>query len=427
MIISILTGGSRGDVQPYIGLGKGLKRAGYEVRLIASDDFEPLVTKAGLAFYSTGFSVESVIQSDEWRAVTERGNFLTIISKMRGEMKNQAQKLAMSLPDVLADSDLLIAGAAGLGGGFAAADKLGVPVIQAYLFPLTPTREFPSPLTPRLPLGGLLNPVSFQVTRQLLWQSTRMADVETRRILGMPKGSFWGPFRSLQERHTPSLYGYSRHVVPSPTDWPENHHVTGYWFLDESTYWQPPADFQAFLDDGPAPVYVGFGSMLNKNPEQVADVVLQALKKSGQRGVMASGWGGMSPADMPDNVVMISSMPHDWLFPRMAAVVHHGGAGTTAAGLRAGIPSIVIPFMGDQPFWGQRVLDLGVGPNPIPRKKLSVETLAQAIDQAVHDTAMRERAAALGSRIRAEGGMENAVRIIQTLMAHTPIPERVLS
>jgi UDP:flavonoid glycosyltransferase YjiC (YdhE family) len=168
----------------------------------------------------------------------------------------------------------------------------------------------------------------------------------------------------------------------------------------------------AFLDGGAPPVYIGFGSMGNRNPGEAAELALRALEMSGQRGVIASGWGGLHKEDLPSSVYMLSSIPHSWLFPRMAAVVHHGGAGTTGAGLRASVPSIIVPFMGDQPFWGQQVSRLGVGTAPLPRKRLTADALARAITQVVTDATMRGRAADLGEQIRAEDGVGNAVEII---------------
>jgi UDP:flavonoid glycosyltransferase YjiC (YdhE family) len=168
-----------------------------------------------------------------------------------------------------------------------------------------------------------------------------------------------------------------------------------------------------FLQSGPPPVYIGFGSMVNSKPEETTALVLQALARTGQRGVLSAGWGGLMKADLPETVFMIGSIPFSWLFPQMAAVVHHGGAGTTSMGLRAGIPSVITPFMGDQPFWGQRVYELGVGSRPIPLRHLTVERLAESIRCAVSDTAMREKAARLGKLIQAENGIARAVAIIE--------------
>lgn len=414
MNVSIVASGTRGDVQPYIALGTGLKAAGYHVKVLTTDDFKSLVEGAGLEFCSTGTSVEAMLQSPEWKAITESGNFLKILSRMTAETKRRAHELAANIPALFESTDLIVSGVGGMGGPFSIAERLGIPIVQAYVFPFTPTSMFSSPLTATLPLGRPFNRLSFHIMRQMLWQSVRIADTTTRREIGMPPASFWGPYRALRQKRVPVLYGYSKHVLPRPDDWDVNTHVTGYWFLEAPNDWTPPSDLVDFLEAGPPPVYIGFGSMGSRNPEEATALALKALSLSGQRGVLASGWGGLSQADLPETVHMISSIAHTWLFPRMAAVVHHGGAGTTAAGLRAGVPSIIVPFFGDQPFWGQRIAQLGVGPTAMRRQRLTAEQLAQAITQSVSDQGMRQRAADLGDKIRAENGVAQAVSLIKT-------------
>jgi sterol 3beta-glucosyltransferase len=217
----------------------------------------------------------------------------------------------------------------------------------------------------------------------------------------------------MQAGHLPLLYCYSPSIVPAASDWNNCNHVTGCWFLDREAEWQPPCELVDFLQAGPAPVYVGFGSMYSANPEVVTGMVLQALARAKQRGILQTSWGGLSNADLPDDVFAVDSIPHDWLFPQMAAVVHHGGSGTTAAGLRAGMPTVIIPFFADQPFWGARVFELGAGPAPIPKKRLTLERLADAIRAATCDEVIRARASALGERIRVEDGVTEAVEVLQ--------------
>lgn len=413
MNISIVASGTRGDVQPYVALGKGLADAGFAVSLITSDDFAGLAREAGLTFRSMGESIEALLQSDDWRKTIEGGNFLAIMRRMTNELKTRAERLAAHMPTLFEGADLIVSGMGGMGGTFSAAAKFNIPVVQGYVFPFTPTSAFPSPLTPTLPFGAALNRLSFQITRLMFWQSVRMADVATRRQLGMGRAPLFGPYRDLRERRSPILYGYSRHVLPRPADWDDLHHITGYWFLDAAPDYTPPAGLTDFLKAGPPPVYIGFGSMANRDPEGMTRLTLRALELSGQRGVLASGWGGLRQADLPDSVYMLNAAPHAWLFPQMGMVVHHGGAGTTAAGLRAGVPSLIVPFFGDQPFWGQRVAQLGVGPAPIPRKRLTAEGLAAAIRQGMTDSAMRQRAADLGALIRAEDGIGEAIEVIK--------------
>jgi UDP:flavonoid glycosyltransferase YjiC (YdhE family) len=212
---------------------------------------------------------------------------------------------------------------------------------------------------------------------------------------------------------------YSPAVIPHPSDWPDTVHITSYLFLDAHAGWQPPPALEAFLRAGNPPVYVGFGSMAGQHPEQLAAVVLKALAKSGQRGLLLTGWGGLAAAAVPENVFVLDSAPHSWLFPRMAAVVHHGGAGTTAEGLRAGVPAVILPFAFDQPFWAARLQALGVAPAPLSRKRLTADRLASAITKAVADSGMKQRARAMGAVIRAEDGVSNAVRAI---MQHLGAP-----
>jgi UDP:flavonoid glycosyltransferase YjiC (YdhE family) len=221
-------------------------------------------------------------------------------------------------------------------------------------------------------------------------------------------------FSAHTRKHTSKvLLGVSPQVVRRPQDWGDHIHVTGYWFPPEQD-WKPPDELVDFIVSGEAPVYVGFGSMPVNQPEVTTRIIYEAVKKAGQRLVLQSGWGGLGGGPLPDSTIKIKYVPYDWLFPRMAASVHHGGSGTTAAGLRAGVPSLVVPFLFDQRFWGQRVADLGAGPKPIPFRKLSVENLASAVEESVHNPEIRAQAAELGARIRTEDGLREAVRLIES-------------
>jgi UDP:flavonoid glycosyltransferase YjiC (YdhE family) len=414
MQITIIAGGSRGDVQPYVALGRGLKEAGHTVRVLSSDDFHDLVTDYGLDFFTTGGSSQAVAQ--KLQGLSEQGKTLEVFSKMREASQRQAVQAAEKGLVACQGSDLILGGLSGLFSGQALSEKLGIPLLLAYLVPFTPTSAFPSPLTPipQTPLTQWMNKPSHHLAQQMMWQSFRSADNKARaEVLHLPPASFWGPFSSVRRQKQPVLYGYSSYVLPQPRDWDDSQHVTGYWFLEPPQGWEPPADLLHFLQSGPPPIYIGFGSMSSSKPEEAADLVLQALARTEQRGVLYEGWGGLKKEQLPGNVFMTGSIPHTWLFPRMAAVVHHGGVGTTAAGLAAGVPSIITPFFADQPFWGQRVYELGVGPKPIPRKRLTMDNLTEAIRHAVSNTTMQKSAASLGERIRAEDGIAQAVTVIE--------------
>ncbi len=414
MQITIIAGGSRGDVQPYIALGRGLKEAGHMVRVLSSDDFHDLVTDYGLDFFTTGGSSQTVAQN--LQGLSEQGKTLEVFSQMRRASQKQAVQAAEKGLVACQGSDLILGGLSGLFSGQALSEKLGIPLLLAYLVPFTPTSVFPSALTPipQTPLTRWMNRPSHRLAQQMMWQSFRSADNKARaEVLHLPPASFWGPFSSLRQQKQPVLYGYSPHVLPHPRDWNDSQHVTGYWFLEPPQGWEAPADLSHFLQSGSPPVYIGFGSMTSSKPEEIADIALQALARTGQRGVLYAGWGGLKKEQLPSTVFMTDSIPHTWLFSHMAAVVHHGGVGTTAAGLAAGIPSIIIPFFADQPFWGRRVYELGVGPKPIARRQLTADNLTEAIGRAVSDEEMRKKAAYLGERIRAENGVAQAISIIE--------------
>lgn len=258
----------------------------------------------------------------------------------------------------------------------------------------------------------MINWLSHQLVKQALWQGSRSGDtVARRKVLGLLPAPFFGPKLNDQ---LPTIYGFSPAVIAKPRDW-RNTELTGYWFLESAGTWTPPESLMRFLDAGEPPIYIGFGSMGSRDPEATARLVQEAIAQTGQRAILLAGWGGLQAGDVTEDVYLIDSAPHDWLFPRMAAVVHHGGAGTTAAALRAGVPSIIIPFFGDQGFWGQRVADLGVGPLPISRRQLTVDKLAGAIARTVNDQEMRDRARMLGEIIRAEDGVAQAVAMVESV------------
>ncbi len=414
MRLTIFTAGSRGDVQPCLALGKALQRAGFAVRLAAPENFSAFVGEHGLSFHPLRGDVRQMMASQTGRTYMESGsaNPITQIRAMRAMLGPVALNMAMDALEACRDSEALIALAVFAPFAKTIAESLGVPLIHVEPTPLLPTRLFPAPGWPvQRDLGGLHNRLSGLVMLQVIGQWYAPFVRGFRRRLGLSP-SAGGSFHQIL-RSAPLLGAYSSLVVPPPPDWPAHAHLTGYWFPDQPPGWQPPPELEAFLEAGDPPVYVGFGSMSGRRPEELAAIVLEALAQAGRRGLLLTGWGGLSALRAPQSVRVIDSAPHGWLFPRMAAVVHHGGAGTTAEGLRAGVPSVILPFMMDQPFWGRRVQALGVGPPPLPLKKLDAGRLAQAIHAAMTDMEMRRRAASLGAAIRGEDGVGKAVEIIR--------------
>ncbi|HEU4325317.1 MAG TPA: glycosyltransferase [Roseiflexaceae bacterium] len=409
MRILILTLGTRGDVQPYVALGMGLRAAGYDVTLMTETGFAGFVEERGLRFAPLRSELLSLLQTPEGKAAAVgKGNPLKLLRQvgpMLRRMLDDEWAVAQGIDAVIYHPKAM--------GGHSIAQKLGIPGILALPLPLySPTRAFPSLLLPFDNLGGTLNQLSHRAVLALTRASVSgVLNRWRKEVLGLPPA---GDELTLHGRPLLRLYGYSPAVLPTPDDWAGRSIATGYWFLDRPADWQPPAALLEFLRGGPPPVYIGFGSMPAEDARANTALTLEALARAGQRGVLATGWGGLAAAELPPSIHLLEQAPHDWLFPQMAAVVHHGGAGTTAAGLRAGMPTVICPFFGDQPFWGRRVAALGAGPQPIPQRRLTAARLAEAIRTAVGDPALREHAAALGATIRAEDGVARAIELIET-------------
>lgn len=414
MKITVFAAGSRGDIQPCIALSLGLQQAGYQVRLAAPENFAGFIRQHGVGFYPLGGDVQQIMASDTGRKFMESGgaNPIRSIRAIRTLIAPVVMKMAQDAYAACREAQALICLGVFSAFGQSIAEALRLPVMHVEPAPLLPTRAFPAPSWPiQRDLGGLHNLLSGVAMLQVVWQWYRPFVNEFRRSLGLPPCSAASFYRAL--RSTPMLGAYSARIIPNPSDWPASVHVTGYFFLDAQDGWQPPPELEAFLEAGEPPVCIGFGSMSGREPEQLASLVLQALAESGQRGVLLTGWGGLRAGQKPGNVFVLEAAPHGWLFPRMAAVVHHGGAGTTAEGLRAGVPAVVVPFNFDQPFWGARIKALGLGPTPISQKRLTAARLADAIRIAVTDPGIRQRAGACGAAVRAENGVANALKIIQ--------------
>lgn len=412
MKITIFAAGSRGDIQPCVVLGRGLRQAGYQVCLAAPADFADFVQKHGVGFCPLRGDVQQVMASDTGRKFMETGgaNPIKSIRAMRAMIGPIVMRMVEDAYTACRGADGIVCLGVFSPFGQAISESLRIPMMNIEPTPLLPTRAFPAPSWPiQRNLGGLHNYVSGLAMLQAVWLWYAPFVAEFRGQLGLPASA--SILRAL--RAAPMLSAYSPTIIPHPADWPDRVRVTGYLFLDAETGWQPPAGLQAFLDSGDPPVYIGFGSMGGRKPEQLAGLVLDALAGSGQRGLLLTGWGGLRPEAVPDNVYVLDAAPHSWLFPRMAAVVHHGGAGTTAEALRAGVPTVILPFAFDQSFWGARVKALGLGPSPIPQKQLTAGRLARAINAAVTDRDMGQRARACGEAIRAEDGAGNAVEAVR--------------
>jgi sterol 3beta-glucosyltransferase len=420
MHVFINTLGSRGDVQPYVALGVGLQSRGHIVTICTSSRFEPLITGYGLRYGYMNDELLALTDSQEVREIM--GNTTNVFGALRATAQLarqvgplQRRMIAESWQAVAAaNPDLIIFHPKAYGGPHFA-EKLGIPAIMAPTLPqFVPTAEIVPIGFPALPMGGWYNRFGYNLTTTLTVLGVSGYTNAWRKTQGLrPLPRRTNFLRKQAGRSIPVMHPISKHVTPVPGDWPADVYMTGFWFLDEAEDWSPPADLAAFLAAGPPPVYVGFGSMVSTDPRTMTQTIIAALQQAGVRAVLASGWGGLQAESLPDSIFLLEQAPHSWLFPRMAALVHHGGVGTTAAGLRAGKPTLVCPYFGDQPYWGKRVHALGAGPQPIPQKQLTVAGLAAAITAAVTHTGMRRTAEQLGKRIAAEDGIRKAIAIIE--------------
>jgi sterol 3beta-glucosyltransferase len=417
MKITIAAIGSRGDVQPYIALGAGLQQAGFEASLSAPAMFGDLIGQYGLRHLPVSVNPQRIVEHPSMQAASRSRNPFLLMRSMFREGLPLIRTYLEEVYENCRGCDAVVLTQIPF-GAFDAAEKRSIPFIQAGLGPVYPTAEFPmiGLNFPNLKIG-FLNAFTYALYEQGMWMFFRSIQNSWRKEkLRLPPLPLGGPGATIR-KNAPTVLGCSPSVIPPPTDWPSGVHVTGYWFCEPPPGWQPPAGLAAFLEAGPAPVYVGFGSMPDAEVRKTTQLVLDVLRISGRRGVLLKGWSGLGLEALPETVFPLDSIPHSWLFPRMAAVVHHGGAGTTAAGLRAGIPSILTPYAADQFFWAKHVEELGVGPRSVSYHALTSNRLAEMIQQSVDDPVMRERAAALGRRIESEHGVDKAVEFIADYFA----------
>lgn len=415
MRISLIGFGTRGDVQPLIALAIGLRAAGHAVQLVASHDFGDWIRAHGVDFAPIGMSIRSMMESEGGVAWVESRSKLQEMAQMRALFARTGLSAARDMLTACRGSELIVGGFTSDFAAGAVAELIGARCMTAALQPLQPTRLGEATILPFRRSGeSALNYGSGLIAERLLFRVFGAALRDFRAELGLRPLDRAGYYRRLHA--LPSLYAFSEHVVPRPRDWPAWLTVTGYWFLDQEPGWLPPDDLQAFLSDDERPIYIGFGSMTAADAQGKTDTVMEAAALSGCRAIIARGWAGLGGASGDKQVHVLKSAPHGWLFPRLAGVVHHGGAGTTAAAFRAGVPQFVLPHFADQPFWARRAHELGAAIKPVDHFRITADGLASAMARLRDDAALSRNAAALGERIRAEDGVARAVRTVESVM-----------
>ncbi len=416
MRITILATGSRGDVQPSFALAYALQCAGHAVTVVSNTLFQPMLAAYGFDFRPVDWDPLASIHRQTNLEKTQWSH--TPLADLRAARQATHEIFTVAQRDSWSgcqDAECLVYSVLSP-WGFSIGEKLGIPALPTALHPLTPTRAFPMQLILR-DLGGPLNYATHLLAEVALDLATGgELNIFRQETLGLPPIKFPNStLGRLRRQGTPLLYNLSPTVVPRPADWPPFIHQHGYWRLPPPPGWQPAADLLSFLESGPPPVYIGFGSMVKQGATRLAQVVMQALTIAGLRGVLSRGWGGLQvDTALPETVHLIDDVPHEWLFPRCAVVMHHAGMGTTAAGLLAGIPAVTLPHMQDQPYWAKRLCDLGVAPPPLSEKTLTPERLALALQEA-HLPERVSRAQELGARLRQEDGLGLIVGQIEVL------------
>lgn len=394
-----------------IALGVALRRAGHAVRLIAGENFSAWIQSYGLEAYPTS-DMEALMQSDLGVAWVEGNNPLRQLRAMKDLLHRTAGRMIHDTIEGTRGTELLISGFVAEPFGQAISERLGIPQISVALQPYRATSSGPASLLALRPgATSGVNRWSGRFAERISWSVASETVGVLRERLGLPAHTTRSYLRAA--RQIPALYAMSRHVVPPIAD--ANVHTTGYWFLAETA--APPPGLERFLAAGEPPVYIGFGSMSSSDPAATLRMIVAATERLGRRAVIGRGWSGAAAPELPATVYLLDSAPHQWLFPHMAALVHHGGAGTTAAGLAAGKPTLIVPHMADQPYWGRRVAELGVGAPPLPRGKLSADALAERLELLLGDPQIQAAAASLGEHIRAEHGVDEAVAWINQHIA----------
>jgi len=410
--------GSRGDVQPFVALGEGLKLHGHRVRLATHVKFRDFVLQSGLEFFPIGGDPEELMLY----MVKNPGLIPSMQSLRAGVITRKRAMIAGILEgcwqsciasDPISDAPFVADAIIANPPSFAhihCAEALGIPVHMMFTMPWTGTRAFPHPLANLRPTSkspDLANYLSYVVVEWLTWQG--LGDVINAWRLKMdlePIPSTEGPMLSKTLK-IPFTYCWSPSLIPKPADWPANIDVCGFFFRSPPQY-QPPKHLDAFLAAGPPPVYIGFGSIVVADPARLSSIILDAVSACGVRAIISRGWSRLDGPER-DDIFWLDDCPHEWLFQHVSAVIHHGGAGTTACGLRFARPTAIVPYFGDQPFWGNMVAVAGAGPKPIPHRKLDAHNLAEAIRFCLTEGA-HNAACAISARMKSEDGVQNAIR-----------------
>ena len=410
MRITMVSLGSTGDVRPFILLGRELKRRGHRITIGAFTDFQKSVTEAGLEFYPIAGDAKDLMS-----------HLMSPDAKGAAFLKELDQAVKQIAPVLLDDITLSCEHADALICNFfgslyySVAGYWHIPCIQVQYTLMDPNSEAPISALPAQHLGRGWNRFTYSLGYLLISLLEKKYLTPWRKKYDMPlRGLYTSPKYTTGAEEIPVVYELSEILVPRPRSFGSNITFTGFWSEEPEPY-TPEPGLAAFMEAGEKPVYIGFGSMVSGNMQDTIDAVIDGVEKSGLRAVISLGWANdRARGRANDRMYFVTDVPHSYLFPRVQAVVHHGGAGTTFTGLMNGKPTLIIPFGGDQPFWGERVRALKCGPRPIPRGKLTGEKLAAALQKLTRRPIYRENAEAIALRLQAEPGLTRAADFVES-------------
>lgn len=425
MKVLLFAHGSTGDVLPIVAIAKALAARGHSPLVAAPDHFANLVEGNGASFLPTGADFRAAAEqtlrgkADDNRSHHDGVSWGGAWSALRAR-RSMFHTMAANLLSHVSDFDLLTFTFPGRAVAAFLATAANLPAVLTLSAPGIATGEQPHVFFPQRRWGALYNRMTYSLSEGATWP-VFSSDVRSLVNEFRPSSFDWSRIHAIHHNRLPTAGLWSPLLSPRPNDWSEDVRVVGHPFVNQSEAWTPPNDLVRFLDAGAPPVYVGFGSIPARNPRRLAELVLEAISRAGVRAVLLKGWGGLDLPSHNENVYVGESLPHDWLFPRMAAVVHHCGCGTAHAGLRAGVPTVPTPVLMDQPFWAERLHRAGVATKPIPRKVLTETRLADALRQAVTDEELIRNARELGARLRAEDGASSAAAVIEAAYERTAV------
>ncbi|GCE28925.1 hypothetical protein KDA_44090 [Dictyobacter alpinus] len=430
MRITIIAIGSRGDVQPYVALSRGLVAAGHTVCLATHAVFEKFVVSYGIHFMAIDDEPTGFFQGkDGVKLLEASNNAFLFVYRLRAYLAPRMDLYMQRSLEASRDADVIISTYMSFLIAYSIAEKLRCRLIASFLQPsMLPTTAFPEPSAPWLPqhpvqMGQIINEQSHLGSGKVFWHFfTPAVNRARQRLYGLPPLPSESLYATLPQHVDLILLGYSPLLLAKPDDWADNIEVTGFWPLEAPRKWEPAPQLVDFIQAGPPPVYIGFGSMISQQPQRTLDLAFRSLVLSGQRGIILTARETLFEQWWSKNIYISNGAPHDWLFPQMSAIVHHAGAGTTAASLRAGVPSIPVYHIADQQFWGTLAARAGAAHKPLSRHLLTPRQLARSIQTVLEDQAMRHSARQIAYRLRQEDGIQQAIQAIDRHLSDMLMP-----